>query len=67
MDLALNNLQRLICHKPHQTKPWFNFGDLVGIGTLSNVLKIFFELRKINLLIIPNDIHVDCIMLSWKQ
>ena len=21
MDLALNNLQRLICHKTHQTKP----------------------------------------------
>ena len=21
MDLALNNLQRLICHKPQQTKP----------------------------------------------
>ena len=23
MDLALNNLQRLICHKTHQTKPSF--------------------------------------------
>ena len=22
MDLALNNLQRLICHKTHQTKQW---------------------------------------------
>ena len=21
MDLALNNLQRLICHKPQETKP----------------------------------------------
>ena len=21
MDLALNNLQRLLCHKPKQTKP----------------------------------------------
>ena len=23
MDLALNNLQRLICHKTHRTKPVF--------------------------------------------
>ena len=33
MDLALNNLQRLICHKTHQTKPnqnsffWINLID----------------------------------------
>ena len=25
MDLALNNLQRLICHRTHQTKPLQNF------------------------------------------
>ena len=39
MDLALNNLQRLICHKTHQTKPnqsvamskyFLNNGDFVG-------------------------------------
>ena len=26
MDLALNNLQRLICHKTKQTKPTQSFG-----------------------------------------
>ena len=25
MDLALNNLQRLICHKPQETKPIIEF------------------------------------------
>ena len=32
MDLALNNLQRLICHKTHQTKP---------IGALLSILDDF--------------------------
>ena len=32
MDLALNNLQRLICHKTNQTKPSTTF------------LKIFFNI-----------------------
>ena len=28
VDLALNNLQRLICHKPQQTKPTITFSSL---------------------------------------
>ena len=28
MDLALNNLQRLICHKTQQTKPNLSMGQI---------------------------------------
>ena len=34
MDLALNNLQRLICHKTHQTKP-----------LLYNIISSYFSLH----------------------
>ena len=33
IDLALNNLQRLICHKTHQTKPIELFFDLETVLT----------------------------------
>ena len=32
MDLALNNLQRLICHKTQQTKPTHNIITYLQIG-----------------------------------
>ena len=42
MDLALNNLQRLICHKTQQTKPNFDLKfslDSVGfILSMENVM-----------------------------
>ena len=36
MDLALNNLQRLMCHKTQQTKP-----KLCGLQSPENSLKIY--------------------------
>ena len=40
MDLALNNLQRLICHKTQQTKPnKYSFG-------FENLTKIDMSLNK---------------------
>ena len=35
MDLALNNLQRLICHKTHQTKPIDFIYDWMYLLTIS--------------------------------
>ena len=37
MDLALNNLQRLICHKTQQTKPFFTIHNL-KYHIVSNIL-----------------------------
>ena len=41
MDLALNNLQRLICHKTQQTKPNPTIGELIiviGNRIMSQIL-----------------------------
>ena len=44
MDLALNNLQRLICHKTQQTKP--NQKALRVAITDSSMLKTFQQQKK---------------------
>ena len=47
MDLALNNLQRLICHKTKQTKPNH---DLIRFSMISNITNIIkFTLRMIKI------------------
>ena len=41
MDLALNNLQRLICHKTQQTKPNqsnVRFGDMKNMKGIFDIL-----------------------------
>ena len=53
MDLALNNLQRLICHKPNQTKPNhkdFPNEDNYTLSTQANVIYRYFSKCKIYLL-----------------
>ena len=43
MDLALNNLQRLICHKTKQTKPNQFTTKGNSCGVIVNVLDCGFE------------------------
>ena len=47
MDLALNNLQRLICHKTKQTKPFCVGGQYVGPWLVGSVCEasrsVFFS------------------------
>ena len=43
MDLALNNLQRLICHKTQQTKPNLTEGNLyLKFATKTKILRIYY-------------------------
>ena len=47
MDLALNNLQRLICHKTKQTKPLLERDDAQKknrpVSALGPIVHLFFE------------------------
>ena len=52
MDLALNNLQRLICHKNQQTKPnhlaYMQAYDLLQLSTLTLKANLqFYQINKI--------------------
>ena len=43
MDLALNNLQRLICHETQQTKPTFYVDNLIGTGNDMREMKDLYK------------------------
>ena len=43
MDLVLINLQRLICHKPQQTKPNFLFFSFPSFSLSPFSLQLFFS------------------------
>ena len=53
MDLALNNLQRLICHKTKQTKP-----NRVNLGVM--LMKGYFAFPKASVLLETHHKIVYC-------